>query len=104
MSDVKHNFARKRIMHAILILIIAFGVVYLIGIIGYRHYFNMSVSDAVFNTSLTVSNLGVGLHEKTSQEKVFTALYSLLAGIFFVSLVSSVVAYIFTIYLEGIGI
>ncbi len=89
-----------KVVHAIMILIIAFIVIFIIGVVGYGYFFQMSATDAIFNTSLTVSNLGIGLHEKTPAEKMFTGIYSVVAGIFFISLVSAIVAYIFTLYLE----
>lgn len=95
------TFKKDKVVHAIMILVVAFVIIFFTGVLGYKYFFNMSLSDAIFNTSLTVSNLGIGLHEKTAAEKIFTGLYSLIAGIFFVSLVSSIVAYIFSIYLES---
>lgn len=101
MNCQKKIFDKNKVKHAILVLFIFFIVIFFIGIVGYKYVFGMSPSDAFFNTSLTVSNLGIGLHEKTATEKIFTAIYSLLTGILFVSLVSSIVAYIFTMYLES---
>lgn len=92
---------QKKVVHALMILILAFIIVFIIGIVGYTYFFQMSIPDAIFNTSLTVSNLGIGLHEKTAAEKIFTGMYSLTSGILFVALVSSIVAYIFTLYLES---
>lgn len=93
-------FQTDKVIHAIMILAVTFIVIFIIGIIGYKHFFHMKTSDAFFNTSLTVSNLAIDLHEKTAAEKIFTGVYSLIAGIFFVALVSAIVAYIFTLYLE----
>lgn len=91
----------KKVTHAIAVLIVVFIIIFIIGIIGYKHFFHMSIEDAIFNTSLTISNLGIGLHERTAGEKIFTAIFSILAGIFFISLISSIVAYVFTMYLES---
>jgi hypothetical protein len=93
-------FNQDKVIHAILILTITFIVIFIIGIIGYKHIFHMGTTDAFFNTSLTLSNLAIDLHEKTEAEKIFTGIYSLIAGIFFIALVSAIVAYIFTLYLE----
>ena len=95
------TFRKEKVMHALYILIIAFIVVLAIGFIGYKFLFHMTFEDAVFNTTLTMSNLGIGLHEKTHGEKLFTGFYSLISGIFFLSLMSAIIAYIFTIYLQG---
>jgi hypothetical protein len=93
-------FKRTKVIKAIIILGVVFVIVVLFGIYGYKRYFGMDTTEAIYNTTLTVSNLAIGLHEKTQAEKIFTGIYSLIAGLLFVSLVSSTVAYIFTLYLE----
>ena len=61
----------------------------------------MKTIDAVYNTSLTVSNLGIAPHERTTGEKLFTGFYGMLSGIFFISLISTIIAYIFSQYVGG---
>lgn len=94
--SVKHQKAKR----AIIIIIILFVVVFMVGIIGYKYFLHMNTEEAIFNTSLTVSNLGIGHHEKTIAEKLFTSIYSIFAGIFFLSLTSAIIAYIFILYFE----
>lgn len=95
------NHVRKtRTRKAFILIIILFVIIYMIGIIGYKFIFKMTVADAIFNTSLTISNLGVGLHEKTAAEKIFTGVYAVISGVFFLSLVGAIIAYIFSLYIE----
>ena len=81
-------------------MIILFFVIFILGVVGYGYFFNMNLSDAIYNTSITMSNLGISAHEKTNGEKIFTAMYSIISGVFFLSLMSALVAYIFAEFME----
>lgn len=93
--------SNDKIIKSILILAFVFLIVFIIGLVGYGYFFQMDMDDALFNTALTVSNLGITQTVRSPAEKIFTAIYSLISALFFVSLVSSVVAYIFTTYLDN---
>ncbi len=95
-NSTKNNSA----LQLLLIIIIIFLVVFLVGIIGYRHYFKMNGVDAVFNTSLTMTTLGIPVNERTDEEKLFTSIYAIFSQIFFVSLISCIIAYMFTMYYQ----
>lgn len=92
----------NKIKYSMLILAVSFVVIFAIGFIGYKFVFGLETSDAIFNTALTISNTGIGLHEKTASEKIFTAMYSIITCIFFVSLVSSIVAFVFSYHIENV--
>jgi len=94
------HIKKKRVIKALIILLIILIALLVIGYVGYHYIFKLNRSDAVFNAGLTVSNLAIGLHEKTTAEKIFTALYSLVSGLFFVAFVSAVIAYVFSLYFE----
>ena len=93
----KGHFRLKRF---ILIIIILFLLGLTIGVLGYKYFFDMTWTDALFNATISMSTLGIAPNEKTAGEKIFTGFYAILSGVFFISLVSAVIQYVFNIYVE----
>ncbi|AGC01719.1 hypothetical protein H012_gp746 [Acanthamoeba polyphaga moumouvirus] len=89
---------KSRVLEVVLILFCVFCVVIIIGIIGYRTLFKMSLIDSIYNTTLTVSTLGIAPGDKTDAEKIFTGVYAIIVGVIFISFVSAIVSYIFSLY------
>lgn len=92
------SIKESRVLEIILILFCVFCVVLIIGVIGYRTLFKMSLIDSIYNTTLTVSTLGIAPGDKTDTEKIFTGVYAIVVGVIFVSFVSAIVSYIFSLY------
>ena len=93
---------KSKAMMGVMIIILLLLSIILIGYLGYRYIFKMNASDAFFNTTITASTLGLDIRERTPAEKIFTGVYALLAGVFFIAIISSAVSYIFTSYfLDG---
>nr|WBF71014.1 putative potassium channel protein [Megavirus caiporensis] len=92
---------KARVLELIIILTIILVIIIIFGYLGYRYLFNMTRVDALYNTTLTISTLGIAPGDKTEAEKIFTGIYAVLVGVFFISLVSAIVSYIFSIYIIG---
>lgn len=90
----------KKVVKLIFFLIILLLILILVGYLGFKYLFGMNNIDAVYNAMITTSTLGLDPHERTSGEKIFTGIYSILAGIFFISLIGAIVSYIFTLYYD----
>ncbi|BCS82878.1 putative potassium channel protein [Cotonvirus japonicus] len=93
--------ANTKIIKLIIILFCILCIILVVGVIGYKYLFNMNYVDSVYNTTLTVSTLGIAPGDKTDTEKLFTGIYAVLVGVFFISVVSAVVSYIFTMYVSN---
>jgi hypothetical protein len=57
----------------------------LIGVIGYRHYANLSWVDSFYNASMILTGMGPGNVLTTAGGKVFSSLYALFSGIVFLT-------------------
>jgi hypothetical protein len=57
----------------------------LIGILGYRHYANLSWIDSFYNASMILTGMGPGSTLTTTGGKVFSSLYALFSGMVFLT-------------------
>ena len=57
----------------------------LIGVLGYRHYANLSWIDSFYNASMILTGMGPGNVLTTTGGKVFSSLYALFSGIVFLT-------------------
>jgi hypothetical protein len=57
----------------------------LIGVLGYRHYANLSWIDSFYNASMILTGMGPGSILTTTGGKVFSSLYALFSGIVFLT-------------------
>ena len=89
---------KNQTIKAVFLIIGVVAIVLLIGFVGYRYFFNLSVVDAFYNTSLTASTLGVEVRERSNAEKIFTSFYALLVGVFFISTISMIISYLFAMH------
>ncbi len=56
-----------------------------IGVLGYRHYANLSWIDSFYNASMILTGMGPGNMLTTDRGKVFSSLYALFSGIVFLT-------------------
>ena len=92
------NKHTKEIIKFLFIIICLIIIIVYIGTMGFKHFFGMSYIDAIYNASITATSLGVDARERTSGEKIFTSLYALISGLFFITMISAIISYIFSIY------
>lgn len=97
-NNPTRGFRELKLEHAVGIIVIAFLVIFTIGVVGFKQSFDMSTRDAVYSTAMTISNLDIGHYKSNWNKKAFLGAYSLLCQLFFITLASTVVAYIFTLY------
>lgn len=90
----------KKVVKLIIFLLVSLLFLILIGYLGFKYLFGMNSIDAAYNAMITTSTLGLDPHERTSGEKIFTGVYSILAGIFSISLFGAIISYIFSLYYE----
>lgn len=55
-----------------------------IGTIGFRYFENMELLDAMTDTCLIISTMGPRYYAKTDAGKIFTSVFSLYSGLFFI--------------------
>lgn len=79
-------------------IVVLFIIVFLIGIIGFKYFFNLDWHDAFYHAALTTSTLGVDVENKTRSQKYFIAIYALVSGILFISLISAFIDHIVDVY------
>jgi hypothetical protein len=74
-----------RMIKFFLISMVFMAVSLLIGVIGYRHYANLSWIDSFYNASMILTGMGPGSILTTTGGKVFSSLYALFSGIVFLT-------------------
>jgi hypothetical protein len=74
-----------RMIKFFLISLVFMAVSLLIGVIGYRHYANLSWIDSFYNASMILTGMGPGSILTTTGGKVFSSLYALFSGIVFLT-------------------
>jgi len=74
-----------RLIKFFLISMIFMGISLFIGVIGYRHYANLSWIDSFYNASMILTGMGPGNVLTTTGGKVFSSLYALFSGIIFLT-------------------
>lgn len=94
------NNLREKTQLAILMLVSILFVVMCIGFTGYKLLFNLNNTDAFYYTAITASTLGIDPHPRTNKEKIFIGIYALLSGVFFIATISTIVSYIFSLYIS----
>ena len=65
-----------------------------IGIIGYRFFYNSPWIDAFYESSLMLTGIGPLTNPTTSGEKIFVALYAILCSLVIVGIIAYVIAQI----------
>lgn len=74
--------ARNAIVSAI-IIVVAFIIVGVIGLMGFMYIFGLSWLDAFHNTAMYISGMGPIAEAQTPSQKVFASFYSILGGFLF---------------------
>lgn len=100
-STSQHHISPKETENKINVLrlsIVLFVIILIIGTIGYRYLFSLNWLDAFYNATLVLTAIGVEDKPETSVQKIFVALYSLIAVIIFISLASRAVSDIADIF------
>lgn len=92
----------KKTVILILIMLAVIFIVIVIGAFFYKTLFNMDTVDAVYNSMLTASTLGVDPHEKTTAEKMFTGIYGLCCAVLLITFIGSIVAYLASAYYQAL--
>lgn len=66
-----------------------------IGVIGYRHFANLSWVDALLNASMILTGMGPVSPMETNAAKIFASVYALFSGVIFLSATAVVLSPIF---------
>ncbi|AHA45141.1 putative potassium channel protein [Hirudovirus strain Sangsue] len=98
-SKIERPNVNKKLTRLIIVLFCLLCIIVTLGVIGYKFLFKMSYVDAIYNTAITTSTLGIAPGDKTDAEKIFTGIYAVLVGVFFISVISAIVSYMFTTYI-----
>lgn len=75
-------------------LVIILVIIFIIGIIGFRYFFNTDWVDAFFQTGLATSTLGLSATSvaETNSQKLFLVIYALTSSIIFLGVAAHIVA------------
>ena len=86
------RFALRLALHAgVALVLIAFSL--FVGMLGYRHYEQMSWLDAFLNSAMLLGGMGpVKTTGLSDQGKLFGGMYALYAGLVFIAVMSIMVA------------
>lgn len=68
------------------------GVSLLIGIVGYMHYEHLPLLDAFLNAAMLLGGMGPIETDLSQAGKLFAGLYALYSGLFFIAVMSVVLA------------
>lgn len=82
----------------LILLIIVFVIILFIGVIGYRYLFNLNWMDCFYNSSLIISTLNLSTVPMNDSQKVFIMIYSLIAGLTFITIASRSIGFIIDEY------
>ena len=98
MFEVKHHHHLphkeiiRRNVKLILLAIAVIAISLFIGMLGYKHFEDMSWADAYVNASMILSGMGPVSELKTEHGKIFAGSYALFSGIIFLILVALILA------------
>jgi hypothetical protein len=73
----------KSIPELILIIFLTLCLTVIIGIIGFRTISGLSLIDAFHNSCMYATTMGPLFEMKTTKQKLFSALYAIIAGMIF---------------------
>lgn len=103
MGTLRNVLQRKQIVTALQVLVIVFLVIYGIGILGYRYVYGMDTLDAVYTATLSLTDASSAVQVATTTgQQLFASFYTLAANLFLLALVSSIVALIFSQYVDAL--
>lgn len=76
----RHRFYRRQLLHSVVsFAVLAFSL--LIGIIGYRHFEQMSWRDAFLNSAMLLGGMGPVAVQLSEDGKLFAGIYALYCGL-----------------------
>ncbi|CUI15680.1 putative membrane protein [Candidatus Protochlamydia naegleriophila] len=82
----------KRLTFNILLGVTIITVSLFLGMLGYRHFENLSWIDAYENAAMILSGMGPVLQPKTDSGKIFAGSYALFSGIIFLGVIALILA------------
>jgi hypothetical protein len=81
------NKKQSSVRRLLFVIILLFGIVLLIGTIGFHYISNLDWLDSLHNSSMYLSGLGPIFEMKTQKEKIFSTIYAIIASILFFALI-----------------
>ena len=87
-----------------LVVLILIAISLLLGVLGYRVFEDMEWIDAFVNACMILGGMGPFGPYRTTAGKVFGGLYALYSGLFFIALVASVLALVFSVWQHNVGL
>jgi hypothetical protein len=83
----RKHFARKLFWNFVtgtVVLLISL----MIGLFGYRHYFGLSWTDSLYNSSMILTGMGPANVPPSDAAKIFASFYAIYSGVAFLSSVA----------------
>jgi len=84
----------KKFSKLLLIMLLVLVIVFVLGMIGYKYLFDIPWLDAMYYTAITTSTLDLPVainNDRTPGQKVFIAVYALMAAIIFIGTASQLI-------------
>lgn len=85
------RFALRMLVHASLAMSLV-GISLFAGMMGYRHYEQMSWLDAFINSAMLLGGMGPVKTDLSEPGKLFAGMYALYAGLLFIAVMSIILA------------
>lgn len=75
-------------------LIVILIIIFIIGIIGFRFFFDVGWVDAFFQTGIATSTLGLSATSvaKTNSQKLFLVIYALISAVLFLGIATHIIS------------
>ena len=87
----RHEFI-KRVASAIGISAVLAATALALGVIGYRHFGELTWIDALHNAAMILGGMGLVSEMKSDAAKVFSSAYALFSGLVFVAVIAVTLA------------
>jgi hypothetical protein len=81
------HFVNKILRNAIVGSIVI-GISLFIGVMGYRHYFNLGWVDSLYNASMILAGMGPVDTTSNDEGKIFASFYAIYSGVAFLTSVA----------------
>lgn len=87
MSSCEH-ISNKTKVNLFLVALTLFVIILCIGTIGYKYLFGLTWTNSIYSASLILTSISVESTPKTTAQKAFISIYSLISVIVFLSIAS----------------
>ena len=78
----------KKKVNVFLIVLILFAILIAVGTIGYKYIFDLTWINALYSASVVLTSTSIETTPKTTGQKLFVSIYSIISVVVFLSIAS----------------